>query len=233
MTQQGPLHWLDGEGWIILSGGGQWQRGETDIVDAQILSVANLDRPMVVIVSDGDQTEAEGLLEHYMLLGGPTGEAFALKDMTRQQFQDPGIVSLIAEAGILYIGGGQPLNLVQALWNTPLLRQIVHSFSTFQGLMVVGDGEGAAALGTWFTNPQNRQQLNPGLNFLHNIIAIPHFTSTEETLDIREALKARPGHLALGIPNGMALALGPQGQVESWGTGQITAIVHTNGEAES
>ena len=31
--------------------------------------------------------------------------------------------------------------------------------------------------------------------------------------------------LGLGIPEQTALALGPEGQVETWGTGQVTAVV--------
>ena len=63
MPQQGPLQWPDGEGWLILQGGGDWRRGETDVVDTQLLSLANLDRPMVVLLADGLRAEADDLLE--------------------------------------------------------------------------------------------------------------------------------------------------------------------------
>jgi cyanophycinase-like exopeptidase len=31
--------------------------------------------------------------------------------------------------------------------------------------------------------------------------------------------------LGLGIPEGVALALGPDGQVETWGEGNVTVVV--------
>jgi cyanophycinase-like exopeptidase len=35
--------------------------------------------------------------------------------------------------------------------------------------------------------------------------------------------------LGLGIPDETALALGPEGQVETWGPGQVTAVVKAQG----
>ncbi len=108
MPQQGPLRWLDGEGWLVLLGGGDWLRGETDAVDAQLLSVANLDRPMVVLTAEGNQATADGILEHYTALGGPGGESFSLGAITRDQLQTQEFLQLLQEAGILYLGGENP-----------------------------------------------------------------------------------------------------------------------------
>jgi hypothetical protein len=37
--------------------------------------------------------------------------------------------------------------------------------------------------------------------------------------------------LGLGVPDGTALALGPQGQVEMWGESHVTAVVAAADEA--
>ncbi len=231
MTHQGPLHWADGEGWLVLLGGGDWSRGETDLVDAKVLSIANLDRPIVTLFSEGDVTHAEQLIEHYVLLGGPTGEAFSLQKMTKQDLQSPRFLTLLEEAGILYLGGDNPLSLVRSLHRTPALVQILRGFATYQGLILVGAGGGAAALGAWLVSSKSSSPLQHperGLGFLLNGIVAPHFTTTEEAAALRQILRLYPKYLGLGIPEGTALALGPQGQVETWGTGQVTAIVHTN-----
>jgi len=226
------LHWLDGEGWLVLLGGGRWERGETDLVDAQVLSIANLDRPMVILLSEGEQETAQALLEHYTLLGGPGGEAFVLSEVTchsevtRHFFQSSDFLSLIAEAGIFYMGGENPQRLVRSLWNTPALEQIVRSFSTLQGLLLIGAGGGATSLGTWLVDVVPDGHISRGLGFLANAVVVPHFTKTEEAVALQQTLKAYPGHLGLGLPDGTALALGPQGQVETWGTDEVTAVVH-------
>jgi hypothetical protein len=227
MTNQGPLHWLSGRGWLVLSGGGNWHQGETDTIDAHVLGLANLDRPIVALFSEGTPEEAEEILEHYTLLGGPTGEAFSLSTMTDQDLQDSSFTALLEEAGILYLGGENPTQLVRRLRNTQALKFIVRGFATVQGLILVGAGGAAAALGTWLAL-SHPGEIARGFGFLRNAIVAPHFTQTEEAPLLHDLLSAHPNQLGLGIPEGTALALGPQGEVQTWGEGQVTAVVHTD-----
>lgn len=226
MPQRGPLTWVDGEGWLILVGGGDWRRGETDIVDAHILSLANLDRPIVALLSEGDHEYAHGLIEHFTHLGGPGGEALILAGTQRQALHEPRFLSLIAEAGILYLGGTQPWILARSLQQTPALAQILKGYGTLQGLLIVGADGGAAALGAWVARAEPVAAAIPGLGFVRSAIIAPQFTGAEEAKVLRAQLRQHPGFLGLGIPRGTALALGPEGQVESWGPSTITAVVH-------
>lgn len=232
MPEQGPLQWLDGAGWLVLLGGGDWRQGETDQVDAQLLSVANLDRPMIVLTSEGSRAEAELLLDHYTLLGGPGGEAFALAEMTRQQLETSRFLTLIKEAGILYLGGEQALPLVNNLHNSRALQHIVEGYSTYQGLTLIGAGAGAAALGRWVFTSQPPYQQAMGLGFVMNGVVLPHFTSTEQSPIMRALPQIGENLLGLGVPDRTALALGPQGQVEMWGESVVTAVVNA-GNTES
>ncbi len=232
MPRQGPLQWLDGEGWLVLLGGGDLHTGETDVVDAQLLTLANLDRPMVVLVGDGSPSLADDILEHYTLLGGPEGQAFSLATMTRDQLQTEAFLSLLEEAGILYLGGENPLPLVNNLHGTPALRAIVRGYSTLQGLSIIGVGAGAAALGRWVLPPAPPYQQTMGFGFLLNAVVAPHFTSTEETPILRALPQIDGALFGLGIPDATALALGPDGRLETWGQGQITAVVSANEREE-
>ncbi len=232
MVQQ-PLQWVKGEGWFGLLGGGDWQRGETDRVDAQILSLSNLDRPMMVLLGEGTQEEADGLLEHYTLLGGPGGEAFVLSQMTRRHLADPHLLNLLAEAGLLYLAGENPLPFVTLLRDTPAWELILKGFTTYQGLMIIGAAGGAAALGAWVIGPAPQSRELPGLGLITNTIIGPHFRSLQEAGELRQFVQRHPESLGLGIPDGTALALGPQGQVETWGAGQVTAVVHLAGSGEA
>lgn len=225
MPQQGPLRWLDGEGWLVLLGGGDWRRGETDQVDAQLLSVANLDRPMVVLIAEGSRAEAEQILDHYTLLGGPGGEAFSLAELTRMQLETTQFITLIQEAGILYLGGQHLLPLVNNLHNSQALRYIVEGYSTYQGLTLIGAGAGAAALGHWAFTAQPPHQQAMGLGFVMSAVVVPHFKGTENSPILRALPQIGEALLGLGVPDGTALALGPQGQVETWGEGTVTAVL--------
>ncbi len=229
MPQQGPLQWLDGEGWLVLLGGGDIARGETDVVDVQLLSVVNLDRPMVVLLADGTSDDADAILEHYTLLGGPGGEAFTLTEMTRAELDHPKFISLLDEAGVLYLGGENPLPLVRNLYKTTALVHILRGYSTLQGLTLIGSGGGAVALGMWAIGPAPQYLQTQGLGLLQNAVIVPHFTRTENSVVLRCLPQLKPRSLGLGIPDGTALAFGPQGQVETWGTGQVTAVVSAGG----
>jgi cyanophycinase-like exopeptidase len=231
MPEQGPLHWVDGNGWLVLSGGGDWQRGDTDIVDAQVLALANLDRPMVVLLSDGSLIEAEGILDHFSALGGRGGEAFVLSELEDEDLTSGRLLSVLEQAGVLYLGGGDPVALVQRLRNTPALRQIVGGFASFQGMLLVGVGAGAMALGAWVGAEDEAGHVDdvPGLNFVRSAIVAAHFTRTEEASVLQTLLQRHPGFVALGVPAGTALALGPRGEVKTWGTGEVTAIVRQEG----
>lgn len=233
MPQQGPLRWLDGEGWLILLGGGDWRYGETDQVDTLLLSVANLDRPMVVLTAEGSAAAADSILEHYTSLGGPGGEAFSLGMMTRDQLQAQEFLLLLQEAGILYLGGENPLPLANNLVNTDALTYIVEGFSTLQGLTLIGSGAGAAVLGRWVFTPQPPYHQAMGFGFVMNAVIAPHFTGTADSPVLRALPRIDENLLGLGIPEGVALALGPQGQVETWGEGLVTAVISARGDVDA
>jgi hypothetical protein len=228
MPTQGPISWLDGEGWLVLAGGGDWATGETEQVDMRLLSIANLDRPMVVLLSEGSRNRADTLLDYFTELGGPGGEAFSIEGITRDQLHTPRFLTLIAEAGILCLGGENPIPLVQNIYNNPVLRQIVQGYTTLQALTVIGVGGGAAALAKWAFGPAPNYLRAMGLGWLSNAVVVPHFTRTEDSPILKQLPRIAPDVLGLGIPNGCALALGPLGQVETWGTGNVTAVINAD-----
>ncbi len=224
MPQRPPLAWADGEGWIVLIGGGDRHSEEMDAITAHILSRVNLDRPILVILAGGNETEAAETLDHYTALGGPGGYTLALKRVESSPLASQEVLDLIAEAGLLHLEG-DPRLLTQALRRSPALGRIVVAFASMQGLTLVGFGGGARALGAWAGSPARDTLAERGLNFVHQTLIVPHFTTTEAHPDLRDLLTHHPGALGLGLPDGSALALGPRGEVESWGDKTITAVV--------
>ena len=125
-----------------------------------------------------------------------------------------------------------PLPLVNNLHSTLALSAIVEGYSTLQGLNLIGAGAGAAALGRWVFPPQPPYQPVMGLGFLINAVVAPHFTTTEETPLLRALPQIGGTLFGLGVPDATALALGPQGQLEMWGEGQVTAVVSAHDAEE-
>ena len=223
MTQAGPLQWRTGAGWLILAGGGKWQTGETGAVDAASLGWADLDRPIAILLAAGGSSAAgEALLEYYGEIGGPSG--FILPIHTPADAQRAENYQLLAEAGLIHISDGpNSLGLTQSLRESPALTALSYAFDN--GAAIVGIGSGAVALGAWAAGQDTTDQIVPGWGWLPNVIIEPHFTGTESSDKLRNLLSAHPDCLGLGIPDGTALALGPNGRVETVGEGQVTVVL--------
>ena len=228
MTQAGPLRWRTGAGWLMLAGGGKWEEGETGAIDAAALGWADLDRPMALLPTAGGSTaEGEALIDSLVDLGGPDGYIVPIFDAAGAQQAEN--CRFLAQAGLVYIGDGpDTLGLVRALRGSPALRALAQTFD--DGAVVVGIGAGAIALGEWAADCDDPERADPGWGWLPHVIVEPHFIGTEATGRLQRLLAARPDCLGLGIPERVALALGPDGRVETVGPGQVTVVLGKVGE---
>jgi len=227
MSRAGPLQWRAGMGWLMLAGGGSWQEDETGEVDAAALGWADLDRPMAVLPTAGSSTiDAEALLDYYADLGGPNGYVVPIFDVAGARLTEN--CRLLEEAGLIYVSDGPKVaTLVRALRGSPAVQALVRAFE--RGAVIVGMGTGAAALGAWIVDPEHSSsgasRAEPGLAWLNNIVVAPHFEGTEVAHRLRDLLDLKPNCLGLGIPDRVALGLGPSGEVENIGPGQVTVVV--------
>jgi len=227
MTRAGPLQWRAGTGWLVLAGGSSSQETDMGDVDAAALGWADLDKPMAVLPTAGTSTiETEALLECYADLGGPNGYVLPIFDAVGAQLAEN--YRLLEGAGLVYISDGpEPLTLVRALRASPALEALTRAFE--RGAVILGVGAGAAALGAWMADPEPRggraTRVEPALGWLTNVVVAPHFEGTEAAHLLRQLLNLKPNCLGLGIPDGVALGLGPAGEVENVGSGQVTVVV--------
>jgi cyanophycinase-like exopeptidase len=58
-------------------------------------------------------------------------------------------------------------------------------------------------------------RIYPGWGWVSDALIVPHY-SVERTAQVRAALQRYPEAIALGIPEDVALALGPDGEVATW-----------------
>ncbi len=223
LTQTGPLHWRAGNGWLVLGGGGQWQANETGDIDAAALGWADLEGPMVVVPTAGGSTvEYEALLDYYVNLGGPHGYVAPIFDAAGAQMAEN--CQLLENASVIYIADGPDmLHLTRALRESPALETIGRAFN--QGAVVIGMGVGASALGAWVDDPDAPEHAEPGWRWLPQAIIEPYFEGAQTANRLRKLLDIRPNNLGLGLPEQVGLALGPEGQVENIGAGQVTVVV--------
>jgi cyanophycinase-like exopeptidase len=214
-------------GWVVLAGGGSWSKDETGDVDAAALGWADLDRPTAVLPTAGQSIiEAEAFLEYYVDLGGPQGYVVPIFDAAGAQLIEN--CRLLREAGLIYVSDGpDALALGRALRESPALDAMIWAFE--DGAVIVGMGVGAAVLGAWIEDPQaaagEEPRAVPALGWLPDVIIAPHFKGTEVAHRLRRLLNLQPNCIGLGVPYQAALGLGPAGEVEPVGPGQVTVVV--------
>jgi cyanophycinase len=227
VTRTGPLSWRAGAGWLVLVGGGSWRDDPTGEVDAAALGWADLDRPTAVLPTAGQSmAEAEALLDYYTDLGGPHGYVVPIVDSSGAYLLEN--CRLLRDAGLVYISDGPDgLALMRALQHSPALSALTQAFQ--DGAVIVGVGVGAAVLGAWIEDPEStpdgQPRSAPAWGWLPNVIVEPHFEGAGVSQRLRRLLDLHPDCLGLGVPAKVALGLGPTGEVESVGPGQVTVVV--------
>ncbi len=219
MTRGGPLEWLTGAGWLVLVGGGDFRLGETAEIDDRLLARADFSQPVAFVSADvRSLSGGQELLDYYASLGGPQGYVVPILDAADARRGENR--RLLAEAGLILLGGEDGASLAQVLQGSLALGGMVEAF--VGGALVVGMGAGAAPLGEWVIVAGTTA---PGWGWVDGVAVVPHFAGTAAEPDLQMALRTRRDLGGLGIPERTALALGPAGQVETWGEGEVTVVV--------
>ncbi len=224
MGQVGPLRWREGRGWLVLVGGGGLDE-TADIVRAAVEAMA--DESPAAVVPAASATPEEGrhngerVIAQIESLGGPAGyvaPVFSPADAT-----DPKNARRLMNAGLVYLGDGLARRLIETLADTPTLGALETAHQA--GAVIVAEGQAAGALGVWCTSVGD-VELVRGWGWLPDAIVCPSFSDAAAPA-LRAAIKAHPECLGLGIPTGVALALGPENQVQTLGAHgtQVTVIL--------
>jgi len=217
MTKAGPLRWATGAGWLVLVGG-----GEVAEASDRLLARADFSRPIAVLpTASGSTMWGEALLEDTADLGGPRG--YVVPIFTPRDARNRENCRLLADAGLILLGDGDGIALARTLRDSPALEGVAEAFA--RGALVVGIGGGAAPLGEWVLQIEEAREGERGWGWIRDAVVVPRFVGAEQEPWLQALLRRWPGILGLGIPEGTALALGPDGQVETWGEEKVTVVV--------
>lgn len=213
MPQTSIFQWQEGFGWLVLSGGGDFLTGESEAVDTRMLSRSAADGGLAYIWAAGDLTAAEQYLQYLDDLGGPSSY---LVDVVAED--DAALESLLGEAGIIVIGDGPQADRLYNGLSGVGIKALATAFR--RGALVMGIGAGAEVFGQWRLRPAS-QGVQPGFDWLTSAAILTGNLDNAERRTLKGLLRAQPLTYGLGIGAGSALALGPEGQIESWGMSQI------------
>lgn len=207
------FRWPDGRGWIVLSGGAD-PGGE---VRAMAIGRAAADGGVACVTAGAGAESAEHALEDLKDLGAPSGY---LVDVMSED--DATITAKLADAGFILIEAGESAADVKSALMGAAIEGIQAAYEN--GAVLLVEGMSAQVFGDWIVKPNG--QLAAGLEWLQGGLIAPGITRVAEWA--REVLLSQPLAYAAGIGAGSALALGPDGQIEIWGKGEVSVALGRN-----
>ena len=158
--------------WIALHGGGEFQRG-SEIGDRRLIVAAGGADARVIVVPtaagiDYSDIAARNGIEWFRKLGARTDAAMAVDAISAN---DLSVVAKIETATMIYLSGGDPVFLVNALRGSQVWAAILAAHQ--RGVIVGGASAGAMAFGTRMWNPHTGGLID-GLGLVP-IVTLPHF----------------------------------------------------------
>ncbi len=208
MARNNVLQWRDGRGWLILSGG---HLSESEI-RAKAIGHVDADGG-VAYISFGGNAEAEILLSDMQDLGAPPGY---LVDVLSED--DETIRAKLGEASLIVVSSTSNIADIRSALMGAAVEGMQTAFEN--GAVVLLEGNSAAVFGAWMLLETG--EIRQGIGWLSQMFVLPGVTAVAQSEAGRTALAEEASALALGIGEGSALALGPDGEVEPWGEQQVT-----------
>jgi cyanophycinase len=199
-------------------------------VDRGLLAATGRDRPRVAIVPTASWPDGEAVFMRWAAQGEAHFDALGAEPVPvlirdRATADDAAAAAAIAGADLIYMSGGKPGHLLDALRDTAAGAALRDAHA--RGAVVAGCSAGAMVLGAhqirlggrrFFQLPVSWQD---ALGFVPRIVVLPHYDAMPETLIAPLALAAPEGALVVGIDEDTAL-VGQDGEWHVQGRGRVT-----------
>jgi hypothetical protein len=195
-----------GSGWLVISGG--------SLPDAQMLRVLELTDRAGTIVAVVPRSEAlpqaEEWLSTWLDLSGRPGRPIDC---------DAGnsLEETIAEASLILLPDLFPPQVVaQSIGQSDAVEYLLEAID--DGALILAEGDAAEALGEVVEGRKDSGEADPtsGLNWIPSTLIQAHFAPSRSP----DLLLMRTQLMRIGLPDGTAIALGPEGDREIWGETQ-------------
>ena len=202
---------------IALVGGGEFRPG-CEEMDRAVLDATGVERPSVLIVptaaarQDPSKAASNGVT-YFSDLGA---SASALMVVETADANDKELLRPVDDADVVYLTGGDPAQLLDALSGSLLLRRI--EAARERGAVLAGSSAGAMVAGPWMRFRAWREALG-----IVPLVTLPHHEDSDPDKVVRELEEtAPPGLTVLGI-DAMTACFGGPGGWRVLGSGRVTA----------
>ena len=204
----GPMALVDGDEF----------RPGCEEMDRAILEATGVERPSVLIVptAAARQNPTKAAANGVAYFSDLGASASALMVVEPADANDEELLRPVDEADVVYLTGGDPAHLLDALSGSLLLRQI--EAARERGAVLAGSSAGAMVAGPWMRFRAWREALG-----IVPLVTLPHHEGSDPDKVARELEEAAPpGLTVLGV-DAMTACFGDPGAWRVLGSGRVTA----------
>lgn len=208
-------------GSLALVGSGEYLPAMRDLEQSLIDDgIQNGKKPIYIQIPTAAGQESKERLHYWRELGERQAEALGIEArflpiFDRDSALNEEYASLIENAALIYLSGGDPHYLATTLIDTPIWDAIYENFTT--GASLAGCSAGAMVLSSHIPDFRfTSKDPTPGFNLIPNIRVIPHFNKFFKWIPESAA------KILLHVPDNSILI----------GVDELTAIVRRSGELE-
>jgi cyanophycinase len=197
--------------------------------DASLLAATGRTRPRVAILPTASYPDGELVFQRWAAMGvshfaalGAEVEPVLVRD--RAAADDPVASQAIGEADLVYLSGGKPAHLIEALAGTAVGQALGAAHD--RGAALVGCSAGAMALASHAFDFRVKLMPFPlrwgdGLGFADGLSVVPHYDAWPEPFCAWIAFQAPRGSVVLGIDEDTAV-VGHEGGWQVHGASRVT-----------
>jgi cyanophycinase len=212
---------------VALVGSGEFTPA-LEAVDRDLLAATGVRRPRVAILPTASALDGEEVFlrwaeqgrQHFHALGA---EVEAVLVRSRVDADDAGCAQAVGEADLIYLSGGKPDHLYEALAGTAIERALLAAH--LRGAVLAGCSAGAMVLADRRLRFLRRPPLPcgwaPALGIVPGVAVIPHYDALPEALAMLLVLLPPRSGVVLGIDEETAL-VGRDGVWQVQGRGRVT-----------
>jgi hypothetical protein len=200
---------LGSMGWLALAGSPPQLNQAGVQISERLLEIADLSRPPLIFNPERSlRPDLKLFIDDLEILLGNE-----IQNVHPDELEEAELREQWLNAGIMIMGGGS-----QAYWRELIgmrLFQTEPQEILAEGALLFVFGACASLMGAWTFN-QRLHELEQGLGWVMGSIVLPTNSDPAEISAVRNYLNDHEDIVALGLPDGALLALGPDDQVEVW-----------------
>lgn len=207
---------------LILIGGGEFSFGETREIDTWVLAHMPPERRTIAFLptASGSNEYATHLGRYFQEIDPSVVTinvpVYRGRDSRRQKN-----LNHIAEAGMIYLGGGVTNNLLGTLAGSP--AEMAMRSAAENGAIVAAIGAAASCFGVYARDMRGATGALPSMGWLAHTVVETGFEPANDTT-LRRLMSFAEVELGLGIPAQTALAIASDGTTELLGSGTVAAF---------